>query len=52
MAQRCGCARLLLEARQTPGIFRKRRRQHLDRDLTPQARIADAIDLAHASGAE
>jgi hypothetical protein len=43
---------LALESREP---FRRRRhggRQHLDRDVTPEARVACAIDLAHAARPE
>ena len=30
----------------------KTRREHLDRDVAPEARIARAVDLAHAARAE
>ena len=47
-----GGARLLLEAMHPAGIGRERLGDQLDRDLAPQARIARAIDLAHAAGAK
>ena len=52
MAQRREDFRLALKARGALGIARHRLRQHLDRDVALQPRVARAIDLAHASGAE
>ena len=52
MIERAGGARLLLEALQMIAILRQRRGQHLDRHLPPDARVARAVDLAHATGAE
>ena len=43
---------LLLEAAQVVRVNREGGGQHLDRDLAPEARVARAIDLAHAPGAE
>ena len=43
---------LALEARERVRIVRERRRQHLDRDVTAEALVACAIDLAHATSAE
>ncbi len=51
MVERGQDARLALEARQPVGIRGEHRRQHLDRDLAPEPRVARAIDLAHAAGA-
>ena len=45
-------ARFPFEACQPIGIVRERRRQDLDRDVAPQARIAGAIHVAHPAGAE
>ena len=45
-------ARFPLEARQPIGIGGQRPRQHLDRDLAPEARVARPVDLAHAATAE
>src|SRR5207302_9232032 len=47
-----GGLRLLLEPAEALRVLRKRRRQHLDRHLAPEARIARAIHLAHPTGAE
>src|SRR5512138_773607 len=48
----CGeCLRLALEAREPFGIVREHVRQNLQRDVPFQLRIARAINLAHASGA-
>ena len=52
MIERREHLRFALEARQAIGIAGERRRQHLDRDVAIQLRIARAIDLAHAAGAE
>ena len=52
MRQRRDCMRLALEARQAIRIGRELRRQDLDRDLATQLRVARAIDLAHAAGAD
>ena len=47
-----GGARLLLEAMQPARIRRERLGDQLDRDVAPETRIARAVDLAHAAGAE
>ena len=52
MRQRRNDARLLLEARERFGVRRRLRRKHLDGHVAAQARIASAIHLAHAAGAE
>ena len=52
MVERRGGARLLLEAAQPIGIGRERGGQDLDRDLASEPRVARAVDLAHAAGAE
>ena len=52
MIERAGGARLLLEARQVVAVLRHRRGEDLERHLAPDARVARAIDLAHAAGAE
>ena len=52
MIQAAGRARFLLEPALAIGIARERRRQNLDRDLALQLRVAGAIDLPHAAGAE
>ena len=44
--------RFLLEAAQPIGIGGKRLGEHLDRDVTPQTRVAGTIYLAHPAGAE
>jgi hypothetical protein len=46
------CLGFALEACQPLGIVRKGVRQHLDRDLAPEARIRGAIDLPHATHAD
>jgi hypothetical protein len=45
-------ARLALEAGADLGVVDEVRRKHLDRDFAAEPRIARAIDLAHAAGAE
>jgi hypothetical protein len=52
MVERAGGTRLLLESAQTLFVYRESMRQHLDGDLTPKARVAGAIDLAHPAGTE
>ena len=47
VVQRRRGARLLLEAAEPLGIGGERRREHLDRDLALEPRVARAIDLAH-----
>ena len=44
--------RFALEAPESDGIVGDRGRDDLDRDIPSEPRIAGAIDLAHASGAE
>jgi len=51
MVQGCTRLRLALEPGEPLGILRKRLRQHLDRHLAPERRIARAIDLPHAARA-
>jgi hypothetical protein len=48
MRQRRNGLRFAFEARQTVRIRREQLRQHLDRDVAIELRIARAIDLAHA----
>ena len=45
-------ARLALEARERLGVGRNPLRQHLERDVARQPRVARAVDLAHSSRAE
>ena len=52
MIQRGEHARLALEAREPVGVARERARQDLDRDVAPELRVARAVHLAHAAGAE
>ncbi len=52
MVERGEQSRLALEARQPLGLLRERRGQHLDRHLASQPRVARAVHLAHAAGAE
>ena len=52
MIQRGEDLRFALEACEPIGIDRERLRKNLDRDVAIQLRIARAIDLAHAAGAE
>jgi len=44
--------RLALEARERCRVVRERLGDHLDRNVTPEPRIAGTIDGAHAAGAE
>ena len=50
--QGAGGAGFLREAAQALFVPGERRRQHLERDLAAQSRVARAVDLAHASRAE
>jgi hypothetical protein len=52
MIQRCGQLRLALEPRELFGIGCKEIRQHLDRHVPIELRVAGAIHLAHAAGTE
>jgi hypothetical protein len=52
MAEGAGGPRLQLEAAQALGVRAEAIEQDLDRDLTAEAGIAGAVDLAHASRAE
>jgi hypothetical protein len=52
MVQRSSRAGFLLESVQSIGVGRERRRQHLDRDVASETRIARAIHLAHSTRAE
>ena len=52
MIQRREHLRFALEARQAIGIARERFGQDFDRDVAIQLRIARAIHLAHAAGAD
>ena len=51
MVQRGERLRFALEARQPLGIGGEAVRQDLDRDVAIELRVARAIDLAHAAGA-
>ena len=52
MVQRSGGESFLLKTAQAVGIKRKRLRQNFDRHFAFEARVAGAINLAHASRAE
>ena len=52
MIQRRERLRFALEAGQAIGISRERVGQDLDRDVAIQLRVARAIHLAHAAGAD
>ena len=52
MIERRQHLRFAREAREAIRIVSDSRQQHLDRDVAIQLRIAGAIHLAHASGAE
>jgi hypothetical protein len=43
---------LALEPREAIGIGREARRQHLDRHIASELRIAGAVDFAHPAAAE
>jgi hypothetical protein len=49
-----GCERphLALESSERLGVAGERRRQDFDRHLAAEARVAGAVDLAHATSAE
>ena len=51
VVERRGRARFLLEARQPLGVG-DARRHDLDRDVAAKPRVAGAVDLAHAAGAD
>ena len=40
---------LLLEAAEAVGIVREARREHFDRNVAAEARVAGAVDLAHST---
>ena len=52
MVQDAGSFGLLLEAAQAVGVRGKRRRQDLDRDISPEPRVLRPIDLPHSARAE
>ena len=52
MIEHPGGARLLLEAAQAVLVGGERRRQHLDRDLAAEPRVARPEYLAHAAGGD
>ncbi len=52
VVERSHRARLAFEAIEAPGVFRKLRRQHLQRDIPPQLLIGRAPHLPHPAGAE
>ena len=52
MIERRGRPCFLLEAAEPIGVGREERRQDLDGDVAPEARVAGAKDLAHAAGAD
>ena len=47
MAQDSGSLGFLFESAQAIGILRERRREDLDRDITPESRVLGPIDFAH-----
>ena len=51
MIQRRQHLRFTPESGQPVGIARERIRQHLERDVAIELRVAGAVDLAHAAGA-
>ncbi len=50
MVQRGQQVRFAPEPRQTVGVGGDGFRQDLHRDVTPESRVARAVDLAHAAG--
>ena len=52
MVERGHRARLLLEPAQAVGILRENFRKNFQRDVAAKARIASAVHLAHAAGAD
>ena len=52
MIERRQRTRLALEARQPIRVGSKRRRQHLERDVSTQLEIVGAIHLAHTADAK
>jgi len=52
MIERRDRLRLTLESSAELFVLRDARGKDLDRDVAPEARVAAAIDLAHASGAD
>jgi hypothetical protein len=52
MVERGEHAGFAFEAREPVRIAEERGGQHLDRDLAPEMRVAGAVHLAHASGAQ
>jgi hypothetical protein len=52
VVQLAGRARFLLEAVHAPGVGPQSARDQLDRDVPAETRVARAIDLAHAAGAQ
>jgi hypothetical protein len=51
MIERGGGAGFLFEAAEPGGIAAEGSRQHFDRHIAPEPRVASPIDLAHAAGA-
>jgi hypothetical protein len=52
MIESAGGAGFLLEALQAARVGGEKGRENFDGDLATQARIASAIDFAHATGTE
>src|SRR6185369_13740864 len=52
VGERRGRPGLELEPSEAVGVRRIDRRERLDRDLAPEPRVARAVDLPHAAGAE
>jgi hypothetical protein len=52
VVQRGGGARFAFEPQPAPGVRRRIRRQHLDRDIPAKSRIFRAVNLTHAARAE
>jgi hypothetical protein len=52
VASRACCGSFLFEATKTIRVNAKGGRQHLDRDISTEPRIASTVDFAHAAGAD
>ena len=52
MVERRDRARLAVEPMEAVGVVRRRVGEQLQGDLAPQARVAGAVDLAHAALSE
>jgi hypothetical protein len=50
--QGSNCSRFAFEPPQAIAVGRKSCGQNLDRDISPETRVAGTIDLAHSTGAD